>query len=58
MNKKRTSRKNNGKILEHNRLKPKDISRMIFKGFILGTTYHCRDDPYLNSTTILFDSDC
>ena len=32
-----------------------DVSRMIFKGGILSSASHYRDDPYLNSTTVLFD---
>ena len=32
-----------------------DVSRMIFEGSILGGTRHFRGDPYLNSTSVLFD---
>ena len=30
----------------------KDVFRMIFNGGILGSTRHCKSDPYLNSTLI------
>ena len=31
-----------------------DISRMIFKGGILGGACHFWEDPYLNSTTVQY----
>jgi len=33
----------------------KYVSRVVFKGGILGGTRQFRGNPYLNSTTVLFD---
>jgi len=35
---------------------PKYVSRVVFKGGILGGTHQFWDNPYLNSTTVLFDT--
>jgi len=34
---------------------PKYVSRVVFKGGILGTACQFWGNPYLNSTTVLFD---
>jgi len=35
---------------------PKYVSRVVFKGGILGGTRQFWGNPYLNSTTVLFDT--
>jgi len=35
---------------------PKYVSRVVFKGGILGGARQFWDNPYLNSTTVLFDT--
>ena len=35
-----------------------DVSRMVFKGGILGSAYHFLGETYLNSTAVLFDTVC
>jgi len=34
---------------------PNYVSRVVFKGGILGGAHQFWDNPYLNSTTVLFD---
>jgi len=36
----------------------KYVSRVVFKGGILGSARQFWDNPYLNSTTVLFDECC
>jgi len=33
----------------------KDVSRMVFEGSFLGSKQNIWGNPYLNSTTVLFD---